>query len=84
MKFNKSDQEMVGKKKNSYDIGKSENDVKSDKPNRGEWIVVDKKKKKKKKKKKSEIKKSDKNGTVKVMKSKRGNYWVLTVKKKKN
>ena len=69
----KSDKDRKFKK--SSDIVKSENEVKSDNENQGEWTVVGKKKKKGK---------SDKNVTVKVMKSKNGNYWVSMIIKKKH
>ena len=70
-KFNKSDQR---KEKKSSDNVKSENDTKSDNGNQEEWTRVEGKKKGK----------SDKNVTVKVMKSKNGNYWVSMIIKKKN
>ena len=53
---------------------KPENNAKSDNEIQGEWIMVERKKKKGK---------SDKNGVVKVMKSRHGNYCVSMVIKKK-
>ena len=70
-KFNKSDQRKEKKLSNNV---KSENDTKSDNGNQEEWTTVEGKKKRK----------SDKNVTVKVMKSKNGNYWVSMIIKKKN
>ena len=67
-KSGKSDQ------KKSSDNVKSENDAKSDNGNQEEWTMVEGKKKGK----------SDKNVTVKAMKSKNGNYWVSRIIKKKN
>ena len=73
----KSDKDRKFKK--SSDIVKSENEAKSDNENQGEWTVVGEKKKKGKKQ--SEKGKSDKNVVVEVMRSGRGNYWII---KKKN
>ena len=66
-KFNKSDQR---KEKKSSDNVKSENDTKSDNGNQEEWTTVEGKKKRK----------SDKNVAVEVMKSGRGNYWIIKKK----
>ena len=74
VKSGKSDQRKIWKKKKSSDNVKPENNAKSDNENQGEWIIVERKKKKGK---------SDKNGVVKVMKSRHGNYCVSMVIKKK-
>ena len=66
--------ETLKEMKKSSDNVKSENDTKSDNGNQEEWTTVEGKKKRK----------SDKNVTVKVMKSKNGNYWVSMIIKKKS
>ena len=75
VKFGKSDQRKIWKKKKSSDNVKPENNANPDNENQGEWIIVERKKKKKGK--------SNKNGVVKVMKSRHGNYCVSMVIKKK-
>ena len=74
VKFGKLDQRKIWKKKKSSDNVKPENNANPDNENQGEWIIVERKKKKGK---------SDKNGVVKVMKSRHGNYCVSMVIKKK-
>ena len=70
VKSGKSDQRKIWKKKKSSENVKPENNAKSDNENQGEWIIVERKKKKGK---------SDKNGVVKVMKSRQGNYCVIII-----